>query len=72
MAAEEDDDIKGLVFHEEIPESTYFPSEQVTEYGSIDQARPGQLSIEPSSSATEQEQDFIIAVFVVSFDTRKG
>ena len=72
MAAEGDNDLKGLVFNEEIPESTYFPSDQVTEYGSTNQARPGQLSIEPSSTETEQEQDFIVAVFVVSFDTRKG
>lgn len=72
MAAEGDDDLKDLVFNEEIPESTYFPSEQVTEYGSTNEASPGQFSIEPSSSGTEQEQDFIVAVFVVSFDTRKG
>ena len=70
--ADEEDDIKALVFNEEIPESTYFSGEQVTEYGSTRQATPGQLSTETFSSAAEQSQEFIIAVFVVSFDTRKG
>jgi hypothetical protein len=66
------DDLKGLVFNEEIPESTHFPGGNVTEYGSTEQARPGQLSIGTASAETDQKQDFIIAVFVVSFDTRKG
>ena len=64
------DDLKGLVFNEEIPESTHFPGGNVTEYGSTEQARP--RSIETASAETDQKQDFIIAVFVVSFDTRKG
>ena len=75
MAADEDD-LKRLVCNEEIPESTHFPAEKVTEYGSTEQSRSGQLSIGGSSSeagpADGSHEEFIIAVFVVSFDTRKG
>ena len=71
MAAD-DGDKKGLVFNEEIPESTHFPRDQVTEYGSTEQVRPRQLRVEAGANVTDEQQEFIIAVFVVSFDTRKG
>jgi hypothetical protein len=70
--ADDEDDIKALVFSEEIPESTYFSGETVTEYGSSGPAVPGQLSVEAFPCGREQPHEFIIAVFVVSFDTRKG
>ena len=66
------DDLKGLIFSEEIPESTYLSDQNIIEYDSKEQTTSGEFSVGTVSSDTDQQQEFIIAVFVVSFDTRKG
>lgn len=67
--ATEDDDSKGLVSNEEIPESTYFHAEE-----SFQRESAGK-ELFNYGAVTRKERDhqqFILAVFVVTFDTRKG
>lgn len=69
--ADDDDDSKGLVEHEEIPESIRFAGQNVVGYGSNEAVFPEDLR-SVATGVTPEQQDLILAVFVVSFDTRKG
>lgn len=60
----DDDDFKGLVDHEEIAETSRL-SENVTSEDS-----PNETVLPQQDTASYQ--DLIVAVFVVTFDTRKG
>lgn len=71
MAAD-NGDLTALVFNEEVPESTYIPEEKDTEYDSTVEVLPENRSYVSGTADKEQQQHFITAVFVVSFDTRKG
>lgn len=69
--ANNDDGLKGLVDHEEIPEATRFPDEDTIE-DSGNEAIVSEQSHHVTNRDTALQQDMIVAVFVVTFDTRKG
>ena len=68
----DDDGFKGLVDHEEIPETSRFSENGCSEDSPNEAVLPQQLPYATNRDTSAQVQDFIVSVFVVTFDTRKG